>query len=196
MSAAQPGQPPGRRRMIGVLGSARITPNDPRYATGVLIGRRLGEAGFGVMTGGYGGMMEAVSRGAAQAGGDVVGLPVRRWPDLEPNRWISRTIWVDSFIGRLPHLSTCAVLVAVDGGIGTLAELGVAWADRQTDPEVTPPLILVGPAWRAIMDAVEQHLVVGPADLALVRWVAGPDDVVPAILDVQAASTPRPDPRG
>jgi len=182
--------------IVGVLGSARITAEDPRYALGMLVGRRLAEAGFTVMTGGYAGSMEAVSRGAAEAGGEVIGLPVRRWPDLQPNRWVTRTIWVDSFVGRLPVLASCAALVAVDGGIGTLAELAVTWADRQTDPDLTPPLILVGPGWRAILDTVAEHLVVGKRDMALVRWVDGPDDVAPAVAEALAAATPRGEPRG
>lgn len=182
--------------IVGVLGSARINADDPRYATGSLVGRRLAEAGFTIMTGGYAGSMEAVSRGAAEAGGEVIGLPVRRWPDLQPNRWVTQTIWVDSFVGRLPVLASCAALVAVDGGIGTLAELAVTWADRQTDPDVTPPLILVGPGWRAILDAVAANLVVGPRDMALVRWVAGPDDVAPAVREALAASAPQGEPRG
>lgn len=196
MSEGRPGRKPAERPIVGILGSARITPDDPRYEAGVLVGRRLAESGFSVMTGGYGGSMEAVSRGAAEAGGEVIGLPVRRWPDLEPNRWITRRIWVDSFVGRLPVLASCVALVALDGGIGTLAEVAVTWADRQTDPNVTPPLILVGPAWRAILDAVEKHLVIGPRDLALARWIAGPEEVAPAVFDALAASTPGGEPRG
>ena len=180
----------GYPRIVGVIGSARIMPEDPRYAAGVIVGRRLAESGFAVLTGGYGGSMEAVSRGAAEAGGEVIGLPIRRWPDLEPNRWITRMIWVDSFVGRLPVLASCVVLVALDGGIGTLAEMAVTWADRQTDPTMTPPLILVGPAWAAMLEAIAQHLVVGPQDMALASWVAGPEDVAPAVFDALAASTP------
>ena len=184
------------RPVVGVLGSARITPDDPRYGGAVLVGRRLAEAGFTVMSGGYGGLMEAVSRGAAEASGAVIGLPVRRWTDLEPNPWITDLVWVDSFVGRLPMLASCVALVALEGGIGTLAEIAVAWADRQTDPDVTPPLILVGPNWRAILDAVERNLVVGPRDLALARWVAGPEEVVPAVIDALAAAAPVGEPRG
>ncbi|MEO5940943.1 MAG: LOG family protein [Candidatus Limnocylindrales bacterium] len=179
-----------------MLGSARIAPDDPRYDGAIDVGRRLAEAGFAVMTGGYGGLMEAVSRGAGEAGGSVIGLPVRRWPSLAPNPWITDTIWTDSFVGRLPHLATCDALVALDGGIGTLAELAVAWADRQTDPDVTPPLILVGPGWRAILDTIEHMLVVSRRDLELIRWVALPEDVVGAVLGVLGGPVPPAEPRG
>jgi uncharacterized protein (TIGR00725 family) len=196
MSDRHAGHDAAERLVVGVLGSARITPDDSRYATGLLVGKRLAEAGFTVMTGGYAGAMEAASRGAVEAGGEVIGLPVRRWEKLEPNRWITQTIWVDSFVGRLPHLASCAAVVAVDGGVGTLAELAVIWADRQTDPDVTSPLILVGPAWRAILDAVGASLVVGPADLGLVRWVATAEEVVPAVTEARATPTPPAEPRG
>ncbi len=187
---------PAVARVVGVLGSARITTDDPRYDRAIDVGRRLAEAGFAVMTGGYGGLMEAVSRGAAESGGGVIGLPVRRWPSLTPNRWITEVIWTESFVGRLPHLAGCDALVALDGGIGTLAEISVAWADRQTDPELTPPLILVGAGWRAILDAVELRLVVGPHDVALVRWVALHEDVVPAVLAALDGPAPIAEPRG
>ena len=183
----------GYSRIVGVIGSARTMHEDPRYAAGVIVGRRLAESGFAVLTGGYGGSMEAVSRGAAEAGGEVIGLPIRRWPDLEPNRWTTRVIWVDSFVGRLPVLASCVVVVALDGGIGTLAEMAVMWADRQTEPRMTPPLIVVGPAWAAMLEAIAEHLVVGPKDMALASWVAGPEDVAPAVFAALAASTPSGD---
>lgn len=196
MARPQKRHQPAGARVVGVLGSARIAPDDPRYDCAIDVGRRLAEAGFAVMTGGYGGLMEAVSRGASEAGGIVIGLPVRRWPGLTPNPWITDMIWTESFVGRLPHLATCDALVALDGGIGTLAELAVAWADRQTDPEVTPPLILVGAGWRAILDTVELMLVVGQRDLALIRWVALPEDVVGAVLGVLGEPVPTAEPRG
>jgi predicted Rossmann-fold nucleotide-binding protein len=99
-------------------------------------------------------------------------------------------------VGRLPILASCVALVALDGGIGTLAEVAVTWADRQTDPKVTPPLILVGSTWRAILDAVEKNLVVGPQDLALARWIVGPEEVAPAVFEALAASAPGGEPRG
>ena len=73
---------------IAVLGSSRAQPGDPVYAQALALGRALAEAGFAVCNGGYGGIMEAVSRGAGAAGGHVVGVTCSVY-GLAPNPWIA-----------------------------------------------------------------------------------------------------------
>jgi uncharacterized protein (TIGR00730 family) len=171
----------GQERVVGILGSARIAPGDPRYAAAVRVGRGLAEAGYAVMTGGYAGLMEAVSRGAAEAGGRVIGLPVRVWPGLQPNPWLTETRWVDSFFDRLTAFARCDALVAVDGGLGTLGEAAVAWANVQTDPATNPPLVLFGSAWERLHEIIGELLVVDERDLALVRLVDRPEAIADAV---------------
>jgi uncharacterized protein (TIGR00725 family) len=167
---------------IGVLGSARLGPEDPRFGRAVELGVALARAGHVVVTGGYGGLMAAASRGASEAGGHVVGLPMRDWTNLQPNEWVAESIVADDFFARLRTLSECDVLVALAGGIGTLAEASVTWANLQTDAATTPPLILVGPDWPPVVDAFGDHLVIDGRDLALIRLVAT-EDAVPALVD-------------
>jgi uncharacterized protein (TIGR00730 family) len=169
------------RTRIGVLGSARIEPPDPRHAAAVEVGRRLGTAGFDVLTGGYGGLMGAVSKGATGTGARVHGLPIRNWTELAVNPWVTDVILVDDFFDRLRELSRCAALVALDGGVGTLAEVAVTWANLQTDADVTPPLILVGTVWERILPVLRQDLVVDERDMAILRMVNDPADLVAEI---------------
>ena len=72
-----------------------------------------------MVTGGYGGLMEVTSRAAAEAGGTVIGLPMRGWSELAPNRWNHELRWSDTYAERLAHLLAADAIVAVDGGIGT-----------------------------------------------------------------------------
>lgn len=176
-----------RRRRIGVLGSARLGTDDPRHKAAVSLGADLAKAGYEVATGGYGGLMAAVSQGASDAGGHVVGLTMGLWPELAANRWVAEEIVVSDWFDRLRHLATCDVLVALDGGIGTLAELTTTWANAQTDPSTNPPIILVGPAWAALVREIGQSLVVDPSDIALVRIVTTASDVPAAIADLLSA---------
>lgn len=166
---------------VGVLGSARIEPPDPRHAAAVDVGRRLGAAGFDVVTGGYGGLMAAVSEGASSAGARVVGLPMRGWPELTVNRWVTQSIEADDFFERLRELARCDALVALDGGVGTLAEVSVTWANLQTDAQVTPPLLLVGRMWADLLPVLRRSLVVGDRDLELLRVVIDPAGLVDEI---------------
>lgn len=175
---------PRPRPLIGVLGSARIGVGDDRHAAGVALGAALARAGYDVATGGYGGLMGAVSQGAAEAGGRVVGLTMRPWAELRANRWVTDEILADDWFDRLRRLGTCDALVALEGGLGTLAELSTAWANAQTDPDTNPPLVLVGPAWAELATAIERLLVVDGRDIALVRLVATVDEVPAALAEL------------
>jgi uncharacterized protein (TIGR00725 family) len=178
------------------MGSARIRSADPRYDVAVRVGRELAAAGFVVMTGGYGGLMEAVSRGASEAGGAVVGLPVRGWGGLTPNAWIGEVRWVDSYFDRLTAFAACDAIVALDGGLGTLGEAAVAWANLQTDPGTNPPVVLFGRAWRRLHSLIGELLVVDKRDLDLVRLVDRPEAVTGAIVDAIANRVTLGEPRG
>jgi len=178
----------GRPTRIGVLGSARLGPDDPRHGRAQRLGSLLAEAGHIVVTGGYGGLMAAVSRGAAEAGGHVVGLPMRSWTELTPNDWVAERIEAVDFFARLRSLNECDVLVALAGGIGTLAEVAVTWANLQTDPATTPPVAFVGEDWRAIVALFEQRLVIDERDTRLVRFVDGEDHVPRVVAELLATA--------
>lgn len=171
---------------VGVLGSARLTGDDPRCVLAREVGGALAAQGWTVVTGGYGGLMAEVSRGASSAGGHVVGLPMRAWADLVPNEWTTEHRWSDGYPQRLGHLLDCDAIVALDGGIGTLAETAVVWSALQTEP-AAPCVVAVGPAWRALLTAIAENLIVGAEDLACVAVVDRPSEVVPAIRAGRAA---------
>jgi uncharacterized protein (TIGR00725 family) len=179
---------------IAVLGSARVEPPDPRWEMAHRLGGLLAEAGFAIVTGGYGGLMSAVGQGVSERGGRVIGLPMRHWKNLEPNRWNGELRWSDGYGMRLDHLLRCTGVVALPGGVGTLSEVSVIWAAAQTEPN-PPSIVLLGESWPHLIEAITQNLVVGPDDLALVRLVATPEEAVRA-LTVAAHPSARPRPRG
>jgi hypothetical protein len=165
---------------VGVIGSARIGADDPRYADAERLGRALAAEGWTVVTGGYGGLMGATSGGAAAAGGHTVGLPMSDWKHLTPHASNAELRWSVDYAERLRHLLAADVVVALPGGIGTLSEAAMVWAAAQTEPDATQ-LVLVGEAWRGVRDAIGAGLVVDEHDVALARCVAGVDDVVAAV---------------
>jgi uncharacterized protein (TIGR00730 family) len=193
-SSAAEAQAAGRIE-IGVIGSARITPDDPRYADAERLGRALAGEGWAVVTGGYGGLMGATSGGAAAAGGHTVGLPMSDWKHLEPHASNAELRWAADYAERLRHLMAADVVVALPGGIGTLSEAAMVWAAAQTEPDAAQ-LVLVGDDWRRVRDAVGAGLVVDDADLALARCVPTIDDVVAAIREALAGPRDNRGPRG
>jgi len=180
---------------VGVIGSARIAPGDPRYADAERLGRVLAAEGWTVVTGGYGGLMGATSGGAAAADGHTVGLPMSDWKHLTPHESNAELRWSVDYAERLRHLLTADVVVALPGGIGTLSEAAIVWAAAQTEPGAAQ-LVLVGDDWRDVRDAVGAGLVVDADDLALARCVATVDDVVEAVHAALAGPRDNRGPRG
>ena len=153
--------------IVGVYGSARLPESDPRWAAAFALGAALAEAGFTIATGGYEGIMGAASRGARSKGGEVLGYTVTSWDGLPANEAVTQRIDSADLFERLRRFSTADLLIGLDGGIGTLAEIAVGWNLLQVSD--ARPLLLVGDPWIELVDLVRRRLVVGPADLAIVR---------------------------
>jgi predicted Rossmann-fold nucleotide-binding protein len=143
----------------------------------------------------YGGLMEVTSRAAAQAGGTVIGLPMRGWAGLTPNRWNSELRWSDTYPERLAHFLGADAIVAVDGGIGTLAEAAIVWAALQTEPD-GPDLIFLGAGWPAVLESLGAHLVIDDRDLGLVTICADPRLAIAHIAKTRPGRRRAPSPRG
>ena len=156
---------------VAVLGSARLDENAPEWSTAVELGRLLAAGGATVVTGGYGGLMGAVSRGAHEAHGHVVGLTMSAWTNLRPNEWVTEERASDDYGARVGALLDMDAVVALAGGVGTLSELAVVWAAAQTEP-AAPAIVLLGEAWPRLLGAFRDELVIDERDLALLR-VAG-----------------------
>jgi uncharacterized protein (TIGR00725 family) len=169
---------------VAVLGSARLTPEDPEWAVAEAVGRGLAAAGCAVMTGGYGGLMAAAATGAR--GGAVIGLPMRAWEALAPDAGCTELRWAGGYPERLGALLACDAVIALDGGVGTLSELAVVWAAAQTEPDA-PRVVAVGARWRTVLDGLAATLVAGPGDFALVAWAADADQAVALALEPAGA---------
>ena len=177
------------------MGSARIGPEDVRWNESKALGAALGRHGWAVMTGGYGGLMAAAAQGAAEAGVPVIGLPMRGWEAIVPNPWSSELRWSDTYGERLTHLLSADVVVALPGGIGTLAESTVIWSALQTEPSA-PGLVFYGSDWATLISTFGEHLVIGPEDLELAPVAT---DLADCIAKIEKSLTSRdrvPRPRG
>src|SRR5436305_2676707 len=132
----------------------------------------LAERGDVIVSGGYGGAMEAVSRGAHEAGGTVVGVTVAPWAGrITANAYLSEERSAATLFERLEALVESDALIALPGGAGTLGEVALAWNLRQMDLMPPKSIILVGEGWRALLEAFRQHLIIDEDDLALLTMV-------------------------
>lgn len=149
-------------KRITVFGGSTPKPGDPAYQEAYELGSLIGSNGYAVLTGGYSGTMEAVSRGASEAGGHVIGVTcydLENWRSLPPNRWIQEEMRYQTLRERMYGLMDhCDLAMALPGGIGTLAEVAAMWSAMQTEDLVRPPIILVGDEWKAVFDTMRATL--------------------------------------
>lgn len=137
---------------ISVFGGSAPKPNEPAYREAYRLGQLIGQAGHTVLTGGYIGTMEAVSQGAAEAGGHVIGVTcdeIEQWRSIGPNQWVMEEIRFPSVRERMFTLiEECDAAFALPGGVGTLAEIAVMWNQMQTSAIPARPLFLIGEGWK------------------------------------------------
>ncbi len=139
---------------ITVFGGSKLEADNPKYKDAMRLGRILGEAGHVLLTGGYIGTMEAVSRGAAEVGARVIGVTcdeIERWRPVRPNRWITEERRYPTLIQRIWALiQGCDAAFALPGGVGTLTEISMMWNLLLTRVITPRPLILIGSEWASL----------------------------------------------
>src|ERR1700675_4416882 len=114
-------------RIVTGFGSSRPAQGDSDYQEAFELGKELGTRGFAVCSGGYGGVMEAVSRGAKEAGGKTYGVTAGFF-GREANKWIDVEVRMKTWEERLFELIRLGNgFVACKGGTGTLVEFAVVW---------------------------------------------------------------------
>ena len=138
---------------IAVFGSARIGVDDPTYALGELVGRRLVEAGFAVITGGGPGAMEAANKGACEADGLSVGLGIELPYEQDLNEWVDVGVNFRYFFARKTmFVQYSQGFVVLPGGVGTLDEMFEALTLVQTGKITSFPIVLVGTSyWQGLL---------------------------------------------
>ena len=169
---------------IGVFGSARTRVDDPYYAVGEDVGRRLVEAGFAVITGGGPGAMEAANKGASEAGGVSVGLGIELPFESGLNPYVDVGVNFRYFFARKTmFVKYASGFVVLPGGLGTFDELFEALTLVQTQKVTSFPVVLVGVAyWSGLLDWLRGTVLadgkISEADLDLVHLT---DDVAEAV---------------
>jgi uncharacterized protein (TIGR00730 family) len=141
---------------VTVFGGSHPKSGEPAYQDALKLGQLIGSAGWTVLTGGYIGTMEAVSRGTAESGGHVIGVTcdeIETWRPVAPNPWVQEEMRFPTLRQRLFALMDhCDIAVALPGGIGTLTEIAVLWSQIQIGASNPHFLILIGEGWEAVIN--------------------------------------------
>ncbi len=147
---------------VSVFGGSQPQPGSAPYEEARQLGRLIAEQGHTVLTGGYIGTMEAVSRGAAEAGGHVIGVTCKEiedWRAIGANAWVKEEMHKETLLERLECLiKECDAALALPGGPGTLVEISLTWNLMIIGALARRPLILIGDGWRSVFDHFFQQL--------------------------------------
>jgi len=175
---------------VSIFGSARSKPEDPYYILAEEIGYRLTLEGYGVITGGGPGIMEAGNKGAHRGGGKSVGLNIVLPFEQEGNRYIDRDKIINFdyfFVRKVMFMKYAQGFIIMPGGFGTLDEFFEAVTLIQTNKIARFPLVLVGKKfWGGLIEWVkEQQLSENPfihkEDLDLFNLVDTAEEAVKVI---------------
>jgi uncharacterized protein (TIGR00725 family) len=145
-----------KTKVITVFGSSRPEEGHADYAEAFDLGRALAVAGFAVCTGGYGGVMEGVSRGASESGGRVLAVTSGFFRS-HANRWVHEETRMATWQERLFELVRLGDgYVACKGGTGTLVELAVVWEMLNKRAMERRPFVVLGDFWEPIVTRVRE----------------------------------------
>ena len=171
--------------IVAVIGASQTQPGEPDYEAGIRLGRLLAESGCVVATGGYDGLMEAVSAGAAEVGGKVIGVTA---PDVftsraGPNRHVTDERPAATLTERIHDLLALAdAVIALPGSLGTFTELVVAWNAAFVAPfsgGQPKVIVAVGPLWAELVPMLARRL---ETNGNLVRCVATVEEAAGVVI--------------
>ena len=172
---------------ISIFGSARTPEDHPTYKLTVAISEAIARSGYGIISGGGPGIMEAANRGAQNAGGTSVGLNINLPFEQQSNPYIDQDKLIDFqyfFVRKVMFVKYAQGFVVMPGGVGTLDEFFEAFTLLQTSKVAKYPIILVGTSyWNGLIDWIKSTLLaeknISPEDLDFFVLV----DTVEEVMD-------------
>lgn len=177
------------KREVSIFGSTRFKEKNHHYKEARELARRLGKAGFTIVTGGGPGIMEAANRGAFEAGAPSVGLNIQLPHDQRTNRFVKKGIGFHYFFTRKVMLAYSAqAYIYFPGGYGTLSEFFDIVELVQTGKMERIPIICVGrDYWGALDGWIKEHILrvhhaINPADVNIYRIAKNVDEAYRMIV--------------
>ena len=177
-------------RTVAIFGSSIVQAGEPYYDVSVEVGRALATAGYRVVSGGYDGVMEAVSKGAAEAGGHVIGVTsdrIREMRGAEANSWVAERVHFETLRDRLLHLVwESDAYVVMPGGFGTMLELLTALEFVHARDLTPRPLLVYAPFWQALLEPMHDNRLFRRSYWPFIQMVETPEAIVTALKNWEA----------
>lgn len=169
---------------VSFFGSARTKPDHPSYDLTVTLAAELSRLGYTIITGGGPGIMEAANKGAADVGGNSIGLNINLPYEQEPNPYANIPLsFKYFFVRKVMFIKYAMAFICMPGGFGTLDEVFEALTLIQTRRIKPFPVVLVGKDfWGGLIDWVKSQMLsasnINSDDLLLLNVMDDPDEII------------------
>lgn len=145
-------------KTVTIFGSSLPKEGDAEFENAFLLGKLLAQSGLNVCTGGYRGIMHAVSKGAVENGGKAIGVTVDLWGSV-PSEYLTEEIKCKTLFERISKLVEVGdAYVILRGGTGTLLELAVVWEFMNKNLLVKKPIICHSDMWKSFIEIMEAQI--------------------------------------
>ncbi len=182
---------------VSIFGSARAKPQNRYYKLAEKTAAQIVRAGFAVITGGGGGIMEAANKGASEAGGTSIGLNIELPLEQVPNEYQNLSLQFRYFFCRkVMFLKYAHGFIVFPGGYGTMDEFNESLVLIQTLKQASFPVILIGSDyWSGLIDwmrekMLEEHNFISPEDMDVFTMVDEPEQAIKIIVDFRDSERP------
>lgn len=157
------------RKTVTIFGSSFPGREDEEYKNAYLLGKSFGENGFDVCTGGYKGIMDAVSKGAVEAGTEATGILLKN-NFSDPSEYLTTKIVKETLFERIKLLIEKGdAFVILPGGTGTLLELATIWEFFNKKIMVEKPAAALGKMWKDIIPVIEERMTTEKRKTGLIK---------------------------
>ena len=170
-------------KTITVFGSSKPLPGEVQYETAYKLGKLLGQQGFNVCTGGFYGIMEAVSKGAVESGTKATGVTIDAW-GLNGNKYLIEEIKCETLFERVNKLIELGDgFVILQGGTGTLFELAAVWELANKEFIDRKPIACHSSMWKEIVDVMNVQIESEGRDTTLVKAFESVEEIVNYLVE-------------
>jgi len=165
-------------KTITIFGSAIPRKDDAQYKFAYELGAALAKEGFNICTGGYGGIMEAASKGAYDNAGYVYGVTIELW-NKEPNQYLTVEVREEKLFERITKLLELGdAYIILQGGTGTLLEFSAVWEYANKNLQQPKPIICNSNMWKEIVDVMNKQMIVENRRTDLIRCFDTVEEIV------------------
>lgn len=167
-----------KKKIITIFGSSLPKENEEQYEIASELGTLLAKNNFDVCTGGYKGIMEAVSKGAAANGGSAIGVTLS-YAKYSPNKFLTEEIKCKTLFERITKLIELGnAYILLQGGTGTLLELASVWEFMNKNLLEVKPIICHSKIWKEIGSIIDKQIEFEKRVTGLVKYFENVDEIV------------------